>query len=318
MTSGNRRAPLGAALFFTGLLAALTAPAEAQNAYRGLPPEALMRAAEQAPAVERGALLEAFLDDRAGSLSVLRNEARSGSREAKLLAAGMLAEMRDSGAVAALLDASKDADEQVRQSALAALRTLGDRRAARRFRELVRSGGRGGPLKLAAAGLGKVGGPADLALLRGLLANGDESVRVTAAGALAMLGSDEGLQVLLDAVDGDNPLAQKNATYALGFVRAAAASERLQRLLDDPQGRWKSYALIASAQRQQAAQSRADQIASLTLLGRGRDRIAADWAIDQLTDLEGPEATEVLRELGTRSGPLGAKARLRARVREGR
>lgn len=314
----NGRAPLGAALCSMILLAALATTAQAQNAYRGLSPDALVRAAVQAPAVERGAVLDALLDDRAATLPILRSQARTGTREAKLLATGMLAEMRDGGGVPALLDASRDADEQVRQSALAALRTLGDPRAARRFRELVRQGGRGGPLKLAAAGLGKVGGQADLALLRGLLGNTDESVRVTAAGALAMLGSDEGLQVLLDAVDGDNPLAQKNATYALGFVRsAAAAGERLQQILDDPQGRWKSYAVIALTQRRQPAQSRADQIASLTLLGRGRDHIAADWAIDQLTDLTDPEATEVLRELGTRAGALGAKARLRVRVREG-
>ena len=318
MTIGNRRAPWGVRTFAALLVAAIAGSAQAQDAYRSLTPQDLMRVAERAPVNERPEILAALLERRAASLPVLRENARSGSRAGKLVAIGMLSEMRDDGAVPALLDAAADADELVQTSALAALRTLGDTRAGSRFRQLVRSNGRGGAVKTAAAGLGHVGRPADLALLRPLLANADEGVRVHAAGAMAMLGSFEGQAVLLDAVDGDNPIAQKNATYALGFVHTAAAAERLQRIVDDADGRWKSYALIALTQQHRATASQAEELAELTLLGRGRDRIAASWAIDELTDLDVPLATEVLRELGARHGPLGDKARLRVKVRETR
>jgi len=316
----RRRAPWGAAaLVVPVLLAAAPALAQNGNAYRGLPARDLVRVAERAPVNERPAILEAMLERRAETLPVLRQEARAGTPAGRLLAIGMMAEMRDDGGVLALLDAAADRDEGVQRAALAALRTLADPRAGKRFRQLVRTNGRGGALKIAAAGLGRIGTAADRALLRALLDNPDEGVRVHAAGALAMLGSDEGEAVLLSALDGDNPIAQKNATYALGFVRTPAARERLQRILDDPAGEWKSYALIALAQQRRASESEAEELAELALLGRGRDRIAADWAIEELTDLDIDGATELLRELGaSRHGPLGTKARLRAKVREGR
>lgn len=319
MKSGSRRAPLGAALYLIGTLAAADALAQPQPNYRGAAPEALVRAAAYGPVTERPAVLEALLESRGAALPTLRDEARRGvTRDSRLAAIGMLVEMRDRDGVPALLDAAGDTDEQIQRGALAALRTLADPRAVTRFRQVVRKGTSAGAVKIAAAGLGRIGNGTDLASLRALLASGDEGVRVTAAGALAMLGSDEGTQVLLDAIAGDNALAQKNATYALGFVHTAEAAAKLQEIVDDPDGRWKSYAVIALAERGLPAQQPDEQIATLALLGRGRDRIAADWAIEQLTDSSHRDATEVLREIGTRKGPIGMKARLRLKLREGR
>jgi hypothetical protein len=298
--------------------AAVPARSAAQSAYRGLPPAALLRAAELAPARERPAILEALLDDPTSTLPALRSAARTGSAQSKLVAIGMLAEMRDAGGVPALLEASRDDDDDVQRAALSALRTIGDPRAASRFRQLVNQGGGGASVKIAAAGLGRIGAASDRAALRALLSHPDAGVGVTAAGALAMLGSDEAAALLLAALDDDNPIVQKNATYALGFVSTPAAEARLQQILDDADGRWKSYAVIALAQRQRAAQTASDQVATLVLLGRGADRIAADWAIEQLTDVDDDRAIEALRELGQRHGALGTKARLRLKLREGR
>jgi HEAT repeat protein len=304
-----------------GLLVASVAAASVaygQNQYEMMAPGALMQAWMSGNPADKPAIAQALIDNRAASTAALRDAVISGDAATRAFACSMLAELRDVDSVPALLTASGDQDERVQGRAVSALRDIGDPRALPRLRELLQTAPSPGVLKRALAGIGKLGTAGDRGLVRPLLAHPDEGVRVMAAGALAMLGSAGGQDVLLDATERDDPGAQKNATYALGFLGTPEATARLNEILADPNGQWKSYAVMALAQHERASQSPPQQAATLERLARGRDRLVAGWALDELTDLPVPEAVQVIQQLASGKGVLGEKARFRLKVREGR
>jgi hypothetical protein len=219
---------------------ALPAPGQSQPDYSAANPRQLVRAWQGAGRGERSAIAAAMVARREQVLPTLRETARSGDRADKIFACSMIAEMRDRDGVAALLDATNDGDVKVRRRAATALRILADSRSASRLREIVRSETDLGVAKTAVAALGGLGQRRDRALIEPLLAHGDYEMRLTAAAALAMLGEEVGLDLVLDATFADDPAAQKTATYALGFFSAGAAGERLAAILSDPNGAWKS------------------------------------------------------------------------------
>jgi HEAT repeat protein len=153
-------------------------------------------------------------------------------------------------------------------------------------------------------------------LIEPFLAHNDDGVRVVAAGALAMLGDQQGLDLVIQATYAADPGVQKSATYALGFFPAGAAGERLQAIVDDPQGAWKGYALVALGERRLAAQTTSEQVATLDALAGGRSRTLAEWAVDRLTDIGNADAAAVLRKLRDRQTPVGAMAERRLRALE--
>jgi HEAT repeat protein len=182
----------------------------------------------------------------------------------------------------------------------------------------VRSDADLGVVKTSVAALGRLGLPRDVRLIAPLLARGDEGLRVVAAGSLAMLGDERGLAVVLQATSSADPGVQKSATYALGFFTATAAGERVQAILDDPRAAWRSYALIAQAERRLKVQSSAEQIESLDGLAHGRSRTLAEWAVDRLTDIGNADAADVLRTLRDRPAPVGPMAERRLLAIEAR
>jgi HEAT repeat protein len=300
-------------------LAAAAAPAVGQTRpdYRSADPRALIQALKTAPREERSAVAAAMVARRAEVLPALRMAARSGDAAEKILACSMIADMRDRDGVEAVVAATSDPEVKVRRRAATALRILADRRAAARLRELVRSETDLGVLKTSLAALGRLGLQRDVDLIVGFLAHSDAGVRVVAAAALAMLGDQRGLDLVIAATDSAaDPGVQKSATYALGFFASAAAGDRLQAIVDDPRGAWKSYALIAQAERQLAAQSRSARIASLDALAHGRSRTLSEWAVERLTDIGGADAAAVLRKVGDRPTPVGAMAQRRLRLLE--
>jgi HEAT repeat protein len=141
-------------------------------------------------------------------------------------------------------------------------------------------------------------------------------VRVVAAGALAMLGDRQGLDLVIEATESADPSVQKSATYALGFFPDAAAGDRLLAILNDPNGAWKGYALIAQAERRLVLQSTAEQVALLDTLANGRSRTLAEWAVERLTDIGNADAAAVLRKVRDRATPVGALAERRLSVIE--
>lgn len=311
---------LSAIVALLGTLATASLPALGQSPpdYRTANPRALVQAWKTAPREEKNAIAAAMIARRAQVLPTLWDAIRFGDRQEKLFACGMIAELRDRDGVDALLAATADPDVKVRRRAATALRILADPRAAPRLRELARFEGDLGVLKTTLAALGRLGQRRDVRLIEPFLAHGDLGVRVVAAGALAMLDEERGLDLVVQATYSADPSAQKSATYALGLFAAAAAGQRLQAILDDPQGAWKSYALIALAERRLATQSTAEQVATLDALARGRSRTLAEWAVDRLTDIGNADAVAVLRRVLEKQTPVGPLAERRLRLLEAR
>ncbi|MEO8605495.1 MAG: HEAT repeat domain-containing protein [bacterium] len=276
--------------------------------YRTANPRALVQAWKTVPREERDELAAAIVVRRAEMLPALWDAARFGDTPDKLFACGMIAEMRDHDGVDAVVAASADPDVRVRRRAATALRILADPGAAPRLRELVRTEPDLGVLKTALAGLGRLGQKRDVHLIAPFIGHSDEGVRVVAAGSLAMLGDERALALVLQATTSADPGVQKSATYALGFFQAAAAGDRLQAILADPQGAWKSYALIAQAERALAGKSAAAQVAALDGLANGRSRTLAEWSVDRLTDIGSPDAADVLRKVRNRQTPVAQLA----------
>ncbi len=312
----GRRAWRYAAVGCLGL-AWLHGTAWAQGRFAGQSARALVEAFRKAPAQDVGEIATEIINQRTEAAPALREMLATGTRGDRKLACAMLAQLRDHDSVDALLAASFDPDVEVTGRAVSALRILADARAAGRFRELVQSAPSAGVRKRAMVGLGKVGAARDLALLRPYLADSDESVRVIAAGVMAMLGNGEGEDILLAATHSNNPIAQKDATGALGYLSSTTARQRLEEILQDPDGAWKSYAAIALAIQAGAGASSRQQAAALETLAHSGNRVVASWALDELTDSPSADSTAALRRLSTRPSRIGRRAQLRLRVKEG-
>lgn len=289
-----------------------------QEQLKAMSSEALIQTWGNASSADRQLVEGAILEKRSSSLPALREAVVAGPPKVKMFTAALLAEMRDKGSVSALLATTYDSNEQVRTRAVTALRVIGDSQALPRLRELVRTTQKGSVLKVSLAALGKLGSPQDLPLIRPLLLHSDENVRVMAAGALAMLGSSEGQNILLAATQSKDPLAQKNATFALGYLNTAEAQKRLHEIIDDPTGQWKSYAVIALVQQELAGKSLQEQVKHLGQLVQQRDRIVADWTVEQLTDLNTPEAARALQDIAKKGGKIAEKAQRSLKAVEGR
>ena len=270
-----------------------------------------------APA-ERLALMTTLLDERGTTVAALQAAVVNGDPPTRAAACTLLGELRDRTALPALLAATRDAEPAVQAQAVTALRNLRDPAAAPRLRALLRGTTDRAVRKRAMAALAGIGPAADRVLLRPFLSDPDVSVRTMAAGSLAMLGSPEAEDVLLAAVDSDDPRAQKNATYALGFLGTAVARARLGEILNDPAGRWKSYAIMALAELDAPSQSPSGRAAALEQLAHGSDRIVVHWALDRLAESPGAEADAALQRLASRSGRPGQRAAVRLRTRGGR
>jgi HEAT repeat protein len=304
------------ALVLGVLAAAARAGAQSLPNYRNADPRALVQALQSAPREERRAVAEAVVERRAETLPVLREAARSGGAADRIIACSMIADMRDRDGVDAVVAATADPDVKVRRRAATVLRILADRRAAPRLRELLGSEKDLGVVKTSLAALGRLGLRRDVSLVTPFLAHNDPGVRVVAAGSLAMLGDERGLDLVIAATYSADPSVQKSATYALGLFGSAAAGDRLQAIVDDPNGAWRNYALIGQAERRVRAQSGTAQVATLDALAHGRSRTLAEWAVERLTDIGNADAEKVLRSVSARSTPVGALAQRRLRMLE--
>lgn len=289
---------------------------QAQGRYAGRSPRQLVDDFRRVGPGDIEEVASAIFARRGESVAALRVMLATGNAGEREFACALLGELRDRNAVDSLLAATFDANQRVKSRALSALHRVGDLRALPRLRQLVQTEVMPGTLKRAMVGLGKMGSVGDVAALRPYLAHEDETVRVTAAGAMAMLGNGEGEDILLAATHSSTPAAQREATGVLGYLPTSSVRARLQEIVDDPNGAWKSYALIAQAIQLQRTVSAADRAASLETMARSGNRAVASWALDELSDASGPEATEAIRRLSTRPSRVGRRAQLRLRVKE--
>ncbi len=271
-------------------------------------PGATIRAYGEASRGEREQLLDQLGRDRARSLGALRSAAAHGDVDERVFAVRTLGEMRDPGSLGALLAATADPSAKTRKHAAAALRRLGDASAVPRLRELVVATQERGLLKVALVGLGELGGREDIPRVRPFLSHPEGSVRVTAAGVLAMLGNEEGLSLLLAATQSDDPVVQKNATFALGYSRSTQARDRIEAILGDPAASWRSQAAMALTQRSLTGADDATRARRLGELVRGSDKQVSSWALARLAATDAPEAARELAAIEAQGGRIGRQA----------
>lgn len=270
--------------------------------------DATIRAYADASRGQRQRMLDDLSADRAASLAALRTAAEGGDLEERVFAVRTLGHMRDPASLGVLLAATADPSAKARKHAAAALRRLGDPAALPRLRELVVANQERGLLKVALVGLGEMGGPEDIPRVRRFLGHAEPSVRITAAGVLAMLGVEDGLPLLLAAMDSDDPVVRKNATFALGYSGSPQAREQLEAILNDPAAPWRSQAAMALTERDLANANdtaRADRLGALV---RGSDKQVSSWALDRLAASSSPAAARELAALEAAGGRVGRQA----------
>lgn len=313
----------GRVIFLWFLLGLLTAPIGSyaqlgnQAQFKTMNPKELIHAWENTGRNERRLIEDALIVNRSYSLPALRDAALYGNSQRKLFACAMLAEMQDKDSVDILLAVTHDLDEKVRTRAITALRVIGNPEVAPRMRQLVQTTQEGSVLKAALATLGRLGSTQDVPLIRQLLPHSDEHVRVIAAGALAMLGSKEGQDILLMSTRRSNPLTQKSAIFALGYLDSEEAQKRLTDIINDPIGQWKSYAVIALAQQELKSKTPHEKVEHLGQLMQHHDPLVLQWAMQQLADLDTPEAIRMLQELVEKENRLGQQVLRLLKARKG-
>jgi HEAT repeat protein len=217
--------------------------------------------------------------------------------------------MRDTAATDALLAATGDADPGVRRSALQALARIRPAQARTPVRALVQRGSDPSTLKNALVVLGKTGTAADRDVVRPYLRNQDAALAITAAATLAMLGSDEGLSLVLTSTDSADPGVRVTAIRSLGFFDAAAAGQRLAAILADPHATWQSHARIASAMRAGRTRSPSARVQELGRLAVDADGTVARWAIEELAGDGSPDALKALETAAQTDVQAGELAR---------
>jgi len=202
--------------------------------------------------------------------------ARGDEKRAKLWALRTLRAIGGEQAVATLLDVcTRDLDNQdqlVRQSASYCLFVLADERSLPALAQALAENTDASVRERAAAGLGRIDHEQTVSLLRGALADADETVRVRAAWGLARKGVFDGDPLILAAVGQLEGSVGYIAADALGFIHDMRG---LSKALDD----------LFSKQREQAATSERQRI----LLNGARSRVLRQletWEGKKLADIE--------------------------------
>lgn len=265
---------------------------------------------------ERADIEEALLQKRASSLPVLRRTVLVGSRNQKLLACSLLAEMRDTAAIKPLLGALEDRDERIRIRAVLSLGKIGDASAITPLRKMLGKNSLSNSLtKSIVVSLGRLDSREDIPIIRSCLSNSDESVRVNAAVALAMLGSTEGQELLLQSTRSFNPMVRKEATHSLGYLNTSKARNRLLEIINDPQGEWKSYAQISIAHQQLLGRAPWERVEYLSSMVKHENQRVAEWAIDRLGEIDDPESYALLKSISMEDSEIGHKAQRQLKAR---
>jgi len=264
-----------------------------------LPAQELIRRVASAGHAERVAIVDNLISRRSETLPALRSTLTSGTIEQKALACNMLSEMRDKESVELLIDVTQSPEGRLQYVAINALREIGDSRAAPRLRDVLKGRNLDEGKKICALiALGRLGADKDLPQLRGFLNDESAAVRTAAAGAIAMLGSPEAQDVLIQMTEAKDPFTQKLAVKSLGYLDTPESTSRLEAILRDPSASWKNYARISiEQQRLRREKSTGERVRALSRLAADENTWMAEWAIEQISDMDTQEARQELRRL---------------------
>jgi len=296
-------------LFFSIPIQAI--PSQPQNSAQldNKTPLELIEIVEDVTRPQRQVLQRLLFEDIHVSIPVLRSTILAGTRGQKLFCCAMITEIRDADSVSVLIEAMDDPDDKVKVRAISSLRILKAKQALGKIRKGISKTKNKGIIKASLAGLAALGNPSDITILEKFLSHADESVRIVAAGGLALLGDYQAQDILLAASDSSSPIAKKEATYLLGFVNTAKAKGRLVDIINDPDGQWKSYAKMALAQHELRNKSIAQQLGILETLANDKNPRVGQWAVEKLADMSSPQANAILRKVEKYDNRPGRKAK---------
>lgn len=257
-----------------------------------------------------------LLDNIPAVTGVLRDKLTTGSTKEKLFACSFIGMVQDANSLDDLLTAIDDTDPKVQTRAILTIGNIRGKSTVGRIRQKLTLADNTTIIKASLVSIGRIGGTSDVSLLQRFLAHDDESVRCDAAGAMALLGNYQGQDILLECTYSDNPAVQKEATYCLGFINTPASREKLEQILDDPAGKWKSYARIAIAQQEIDNVNEMDKVGLLKALTEDstNKRLSA-WAVDRLAELNDRQSREILQKIAESENHLSRKARLTLKAR---
>ncbi len=279
--------------------------------YREMSAQNLLDYWIKAPSSEKSFVSYALYEKRSEALPLLRNTlSKSANNELRLFACAMLAEMSDQDSFDILMTATEDQNDKIKVRAVSSLRRLANPNASEKLRYLIKQHPGNTPLiKTAIVALGELGSKDDIAMIVPFMAHNEENVRILSACSVAMLGNQVGEKILMDGTYSDDNEAKKNSTYCLGYVQSDRSEKRLNEILADPQGEWKSYALIAlTQQRLTAALSSSAKNALLASTANTSDSIVSEWAMEKLWRLGSTDGLSLLRQLAEEKGRAGERA----------
>jgi hypothetical protein len=278
-------------------------------------PAQLIELWDDASHAERVTIQDRLIDNIPAAIPVLRNKTLVGTQGQKLLACAMIAELRDTDSVPILLKAIDDKDDKVKIRAISSLRILKANQATDRICQEMSITKSKGVLKASLAALGTVGSPQDVAVLRIYLKDPDESVRVDAAAAMALLGNYDGQNILIAGTQSSSPGVKKEATYSLGFLDTDQARNTLRGIMSDPNGQWKSYAGIALIQQELLNKSLAQQLIVLEAASSDENQRVAEWSVEKIADMDIPQGTMSLQRIVQNGNAAGTRASRLLRIR---
>lgn len=296
---------------------AQTAPDSPQdtNLLLNRTPAQLIERWEDAPHAEQAAIQDRLFDNIADAAPVLRDKILAGTQKQKLLACAMVAEMQDANSVPVLIKAMDDPDDKVKTRAVSSLRKMKARQAKDKIKAQLGESENKGLIKSSLAAIGFLGDSKDISTIKPYLKSPDESVRINAAAGLALLGNYEGEQILLEGTFNKNPLVKKDATYALGFLNTPESKTRLQQIIDDPDGQWKSYARISRANQALANMKSNEKIGYLIDLSSDNNQQVAEWAVEQLAEYDTSDIKQNLKAIAESDSKAAKKANRQLKIR---
>ena len=192
-------------------------------------------------------VLGRLLANPAVNLPRVREAAREGDREARLMALRLLAEIRDPRAAEIAGACLTSGDKAIRRRAGSALMILEDASQLAKVIARLHVEKDAGALKSLIAAAGSSGRADAADALRPYLRHENQSVRVNTAIALARLGSMEALTTILQGIESADLQARREAVYGLGFFAGERQRARTAALsvIGNPAGAWKGEAGIS-------------------------------------------------------------------------
>jgi HEAT repeat protein len=273
--------------------------------------EALIKLlASRGRSVPKRELLERLLQNREANLPGVRKAARDGDRETRLMALRLLAEMKDPEAARIAGESLASKEVAIRRRAGSVLMLLEDDTQVAKVLARLPVERDSGALKSLIAAAGSSGHAATADAIRPYLRDANQSVRVNTAIALARLGSMEALGTVLEALQGVDMQARREAAYGLGFFsgKRQKAQAAAQAIIDNPAGTWKAEAGISLLRLELAAS--AEKLELLSNASTLRQPRVQAWSIQAIARMGGKDAAAWLKQRAALNDPLGRFAGL--------